>query len=135
MFVTNGYMTVEALEKIAPYLDAANVDLKSFREEFYRKDCGARLEPVLECITCMREKGIWPEITTLVIPGENDSEEELDDLAAFVARTGTDIPWHISRFQPGYRWQDRSSTPRETLDRAARAAASHGIEHVHLGNV
>ncbi|MBE0480035.1 MAG: AmmeMemoRadiSam system radical SAM enzyme, partial [Dehalococcoidia bacterium] len=100
VFVTNGFMTREALDTIQPYLDAANVDLKSFREDYYKTICKARLKPVLDSITYMKELGIWVEVTTLIVPGSNDSEEELNDIAGFIAALDRDIPWHISRFHP-----------------------------------
>ncbi len=134
-FVTNGYMTRECLETIRPYLDAANVDLKSFRDEFYRKHCRARLAPVLESIAAMKEMGIWVEVTTLVIPGENDSEEELDRIAAFLAETGKEIPWHVSRFHPDYRLGACPPTPLATLRRAREIGKSHDLRYVYLGNV
>ncbi len=135
LFITNGYMTGEALGMIRPYLDACNVDLKSFRDEFYRKHCSARLAPVLESIRCMREMGIWVEVTTLIIPGQNDSREELDDIARFLAETDTRIPWHISRFHPDYKLTDAIPTPLETLRLARDLAADHGLRYVYVGNV
>ncbi|MBD3241313.1 MAG: AmmeMemoRadiSam system radical SAM enzyme [Chitinivibrionales bacterium] len=135
VFVTNGYMTGEALETIRPYLDACNVDLKSFRDEFYRTRCGARLEPVLESIKRMRELDIWVEVTTLVIPGQNDSREELDSIAGFLAETDPRIPWHISRFHPQYKLTEAASTPLETLHMARDLGIAHGLRYVYLGNV
>lgn len=135
VFVTNGYMTGEALETIRPWLDAANVDLKSFRDEFYRRDCKAHLQPVLDTIRRMREMGIWTEVTTLVIPGENDSDKELGQIARFLAETSPDIPWHISRFTPQYQFTDREPTPLETLLRAREIGRNHGIRYIYLGNV
>lgn len=134
-FVTNGYMTKEAIDLIAPYLDAANVDLKSFRDEYYRKICKARLEPVLESIKYMKELNIWIEVTTLVIPGENDSEEELNDIAEFLAKLDPEIPWHISRFHPDYQFTDHEATPLETLKKAYRIGQDHGLRYIYLGNV
>jgi pyruvate formate lyase activating enzyme len=134
-FVTNGYMTKEALEAINPYLDAANVDLKSFREDFYRKICRARLQPVLETIRLMKKLGIWVEVTTLVIPGQNDSQEELTNIAKFIAEVGVDIPWHISRFHPDYKFDTSPSTPLETLKEAREIGEQQGLYYVYLGNV
>jgi len=134
-FVTNGYMTKEAIDGIRPYLDAANIDLKSFRDEFYREICKATLQPVLDSIKYMKEVGIWVEVTTLVIPGSNDSEEELNDIAEFIAKTGTDIPWHITRFHPDYKWTDNVPTPMETLRKASRIGKKNGLKYVYLGNV
>lgn len=98
--------------------DAANIDLKSFRNDTYRSVIGARLDGVLDSIKYMKSKGIWIEITTLVIPGMNDSEAELSDVANFIVETGRDIPWHISRFTPRYKMSDRQPTPIKTLQRA-----------------
>jgi pyruvate formate lyase activating enzyme len=134
-FVTNGYMTPEALETIQPYLHAANVDLKSFRDETYRRVIGGRLEPVLESIRLMKQMGIWVEVTTLIIPGMNDSHEELRDIARFVASTGVEVPWHVSRFHPDYRMQDRKATPLETLRMARQLGGEAGLRYVYCGNV
>jgi len=134
-FVTNGFMTGEALETIKPYLDAANVDLKFFREESYQKICKARLQPVLESISKMRELGIWVEVTTLVIPGLNDSEEELRDIARFLASVDRDIPWHLSRFHPDYEYLDKQATPVATLRKARDIGKSEGLRYIYLGNV
>lgn len=136
VFVTNGYMTEEALEQAAPFLDAANVDLKSFRPEFYRDVCGGRLKPVMETLIRMVKKGIWVEVTTLLIPGLNDQPEELRDLARFLSEDlGPDIPWHISRFHPDYRMTDRPPTPVATLNAARRIGLSAGLRYVYTGNV
>ncbi len=134
-FVTNGYMTGEALNTIQPYLDAANVDLKAFKDETYRKVCGARLEPVLESIRLMRELGIWVEITTLVVPGMNDGDEELAGIAGFVAGLDPAIPWHISRFHPDFEFTDAPATPLETLRRAAEIGRRTGLQYIYIGNV
>ena len=134
-FVTNGYMTREALETIRPYLDAANVDLKFFSEENYRKFCGAKLAPVLETIRTMQEFGIWVEITTLLIPSLNDSKQELQDIASFIASVGCEIPWHISRFHPDYKATDLSSTPAERLEEAYEIGKKAGLRYVYRGNM
>jgi len=135
LFITNGYMTAKALQLIRPCLDAANVDLKSFRDEYYRRVCGARLRPVLDTIRRMKEKGIWVEITTLVVPGENDSREELEDIARFIAGLDRGIPWHVSRFFPMYQYDDASPTPERTMRMAQEIGREAGLEHVHLGNL
>jgi len=135
VFVTNGYMTAEALRTIRPYLDAANVDLKSFRDEFYRSMCKARLQPVLDSIRLMRELDIWVEVTTLVVPGQNDSSEELSSLARFIADVDPDIPWHISRYHPDYKYDDSPPTPVDTLRRAARIGRDAGLRYIYVGNV
>ncbi len=135
VFVTNGYMTRQALDTIKPYLAAANVDLKSFRDESYRTTCKARLQPVLDTIAAMKELGVWLEVTTLVIPGENDSDEELGEIAAFLARIDGDIPWHVSQFHPDYQFDHRGPTPVETLKRARDIGRRAGLRYVYLGNV
>jgi len=135
MFVTNGYMTAEALKEIRPFLDAANVDLKAFRDETYKKICQARLQPVLDSIVLMRKLGIWVEVTTLVVPGLNDSDAELADIARFLASTDRNIPWHISRFHPDYEYHDAPATPLATLRRAAEIGREKGLRFIYTGNV
>ena len=135
VFVSNGYITPEALRKIKPYLHAANIDLKGYTDEFYKKICGARLQPVLDAIRLYRELGIWIEITTLVIPGHNDSEEELDGIARFIKSVGEEIPWHVSRFHPTYQLTDKPPTPVETLVQARRIGLDAGLRYVYEGNV
>jgi pyruvate formate lyase activating enzyme len=135
VFVTNGYITPEALREIKPYLHAANIDLKGFRDDFYRTICGAKLQPVLDAIRLYREYGIWIEITTLIIPGHNDSDEELAGIARFIKTVGEDIPWHVSRFHPTYRLIDKPPTPVETLQRARQIGLQEGLRYVYEGNV
>ncbi len=135
VFVTNGYLTSEAIETARPYLDACNVDLKSFREGFYKERCRARLQPVLDAVRKMRELDIWVEITTLVIPGQNDSEEELSDIAGFIAQTDPDMPWHISRFHPDYQLEDAYPTPVSTLELARSLGMEAGLRYIYIGNV
>jgi pyruvate formate lyase activating enzyme len=135
VFVTNGFMTPEAVDVIAPYLAAANVDLKSFRDEFYKKQCGARLKPVLDSLKKMKERGIWLEITTLLIPGLNDSNEELKDIAAFILSLGAETPWHISRFHPQFKRLETPSTPIDSVHRACLIGKEAGLKYVYSGNV
>ena len=136
VFVTNGYMTGEALEMISPYLDAANVDLKAFAEDFYKTYCQARLAPVKETLKRMKSLGIFVEVTTLLIPGLNDDRKELEALAAFISDSlGADTPWHISRFHPTYRLTDRPPTPVKTLDMARKIGITAGLKYVYTGNV
>jgi pyruvate formate lyase activating enzyme len=135
IFVTNGYMTEEALRTLHPHLHGANVDLKAFREEFYRERCGAKLEGVLSSLKVMKELGVWVEITTLIIPGLNDSEEELRELALFIASLGKEVPWHISRFHPTYKMLDRSPTSVRILERARKIGLEAGLRYVYTGNV
>jgi len=135
VFITNGYMSRQALDAIAPYLDAANVDLKSFREDFYREQCGARLQPVLDTICRMKELRIWVEVTTLLIPGFNDSDEEIGATADFLCSIGTETPWHISRFHPRYQMLAGKITPVEEIRKAANVGKSRGLKYVYSGNV
>jgi pyruvate formate lyase activating enzyme len=135
VFVTNGYITPEALEVIRPYLHAANIDLKGFSDDFYKKICGAKLKPVLEAIKLYKKLGIWIEITTLVIPGHNDSEAELRQIAEFIGSVGKDIPWHVSRFYPTYKLTDQPRTPVKTLQRAREIGIESGLRYVYEGNV
>jgi pyruvate formate lyase activating enzyme len=135
VFVTNGYITEEPVRAIKPYLDAANIDLKSFREDFYKEMCGAHLKPVLDCIKFMKYLGIWIEITTLVVTGKNDSEDEFKDIAGFIAGIDPGIPWHISRFHPDFKYLEAGPTPIETLKKAEGIGKKAGLKYIHLGNV
>jgi len=136
IFVTNGYINPEPLEYIQPYLDAANVDLKSFRDGFYKRLVGARLAPVLDALKLMKKLDIWIEVTTLVIPGENDSEAELTEIASFIKNElGVETPWHISRFYPHFHLRDHAVTPVATLNRAREIGLEQGLRYVYLGNV
>ena len=135
VFVTNGYMTSEALETINPYLDACNVDLKSFREDFYKKICHGHLEPVLDSIRLMRRLNIWVEVTTLVIPDENDDENELTDIARFIADVDPNIPWHLSHFRPDYQFTDSRPTPLDILRKASSIGKREGLRFIYIGNL
>jgi pyruvate formate lyase activating enzyme len=135
VFVSNGYMTREAMEAIGPYLDAANVDLKAYSDHFYSEQCGAHLKPVLKTLEEMKERDIWLEVTTLLIPGLNDRPDELRQLAAFLASLDPEIPWHISRFHPTYRLTDCPATPVETLHMARDIGYEAGLHYVYTGNV
>jgi pyruvate formate lyase activating enzyme len=136
IYVTNGFMTTEALEMIAPYLDAANVDLKSFRDEMYREYIGGQLQPVLDNLRRMKALNIWLEVTTLVIPDLNDEPQELRDIAQFIAQElGPETPWHISRFRPSYQVTDRYPTPISTLREAQTIGLEEGLHYVYVGNI
>jgi len=135
VYVTNGYMSEESLDLISPYLDAANVDLKGMSDKFYQELCQARLEPVLENIQTMHDNGIHIEITNLVIPGYNDSEEDLKALVEFVADVGVEIPLHFTRFYPHYHMKQVPPTPVATLEKAQKMAMETGIKYVFVGNV
>jgi len=135
IFVTNGYMTHEALEMISPYLDAANVDLKSFNDEHYRKVCGARLEPVLDALKDMKRMGIWVEVTTLLIPTVNDSEDELRGIADFILLLGPETPWHISAFYPTYKMADLPRTSANLIRKGREIGLQAGLRYVYSGNI
>jgi pyruvate formate lyase activating enzyme len=136
IYVTNGYMTAEMLDTFQPYLDAANVDLKAFRDETYQRYVGARLQPVLDTLKRMKALGIWLEVTTLVIPGLNDDPAELRDVAQFVAHElGPETPWHLSRFFPAYKMTEVPPTPMATLQRVREIGREAGLRYVYGGNV
>jgi len=136
VFVSNGYMTTDAIDKIAPWLDAANIDLKAFSETFYKEQCGARLEPVKQSLTYLKARGIFLEVTTLLIPGLNDSTAELKAMADFIVYTlGPRTPWHISRFHPAYNMPDVSPTPMGRLTEAYEIGKKAGLKYVYIGNV
>jgi len=135
VFVSNGYITKEPIDKIQPYLDAINIDLKSFSDKFYKKICGARLKPVLDSIKYYHKRNIWVEITTLIIPEENDSEKELKQIAEFIASVDINIPWHISRFHPDFNMTDKSYTPTDTLHKAYNIGKKAGLKYIYVGNV
>ncbi len=136
VYVTNGYMTVEAVEALAPMLNAFRVDIKAFNDTFYREICGARLEPVLASTERAHELGMHVETVTLVIPGLNDDPEEIDGLVRWVIdHLGPDTPMHFSRFHPDYRMQDRPATPVTTLERIYERARDLGLRYPYLGNV
>lgn len=134
VFVSNGFMSKEVTALLVPYLDAINIDLKGFSNRFYHDVCGGRLEPVLESIQRMHEAGVLVEVTTLVIPGHNDSQEELEQIAAFLVSVDPSIPWHVSGFYPTYKMTDRSPTPAETLLQARTIGLKAGLHHVYTGN-
>lgn len=136
ILVSNGYQSPQSLAALKGRVSAANIDLKAFSGDFYRRQCGARLAPVPANLRRMREFGWWLEVTTLLIPGLNDGTEELRRLARFIARDlGTDVPWHISRFHPAFRMRDRPPTPPASLERAARIGKDEGLAFVYLGNL
>ncbi len=136
VYVSNGYMSLECLEMITPYLDAINVDLKGYTDALYTRYTGAHLEPVKRNIAFIaQETDIWIEVTTLVIPGLNDADEELRAAAEWLASVDPDMPWHISAFHPSYKMLDRVRTPVETLERAYKIGKDAGIKHVYVGNV
>jgi pyruvate formate lyase activating enzyme len=135
--VTAGYISPKPREELFAAMDAANVDLKAFTEEFYAKTCGAHLEPVLETLEYLvRETAVWVEITTLLIPGLNDSDPELDALTRWIGDClGPDVPLHFTAYHPDWKMRDRPGTPAETLRRARGIATRNGLRWVYTGNV
>jgi len=132
-FVSNGNGTPEVLDYLEPRLDLMKIDLKAFRQARYR-ELGGVLKHVLATIEGVRERGIWLEVVTLVVPGFNDSEEELGEMAAFLAGVDRDLPWHVTAFHPDYRMNDRGGTPVPTLRRAHDRGREAGLRHVYAGN-
>jgi len=135
VFVTNGFESVYEIEDMKQWVDACNVDLKSFKPEYYKKVLKGNLEDVLDTIKRLKDAGIWQEITTLIVPGDNDSDEELTKIAEFIAGVDTNIPWHISRFHPDYKVKDKAPTPMQTMIKAYEIGIKAGLKYVYLGNV
>lgn len=136
IMVSNAYFSAEAFAELDGLIDAANFDLKSFSDTFYKDYCGARLKPVLQSIGRAVKAGWWVELTTLLIPGLNDSKDELAALAAYIVNElGADVPWHVSRFHPAYKMTDRPVTSAESLELALEAGAKAGLRYVYAGNV
>ena len=136
ILVTAGYVCQEPLKDLLPYLDAANIDLKSFSDDIYMKVSGGHLQPVLNTILAMRDAGVWIELTNLVIPGINDDLKMIRQMCQWIASNGlADNPLHFSRFFPRYKMQDIPPTPIQTLKAARLIAQEEGIRHVCLGNV
>ena len=134
IFVTNGFMTKECLEMIEPYLDAANIDLKSFSDETYKNKMGGRLKPVLDNIKLMKDLGIWIEVTTLIIPGLNDSDKELRGIAEFLVEIDPGIPWHISAYFPTYK-SKIPPTGSDIINKALKIGKDSGLKYVYGGNI
>ncbi|RJQ50348.1 MAG: AmmeMemoRadiSam system radical SAM enzyme [Nitrospiraceae bacterium] len=134
VFVSNGYTGPEAVKAIAPYLDGNNIDLKG-DDEFYKKICGARVQPVLDTIKLMKELGVWVEVTTLVIPAYNDSEKTINDIIDFILSVDPAIPWHVSQFYPTYQLMDCPRTPVETLKKIRDMGMRKGLKYVYTGNI
>lgn len=133
--VSNGYINEKPLRELCKVIDAANIDLKGFSEEFYKQSCKATLAPVLKSLKTLKEEGVWLEITNLIIPGRNDSPEMIEKMSAWIAKElGKDTPLHLSAFHPDYKLTDASPTPRATLEKAHNIAKKH-LDHVYLGNI
>lgn len=136
IMVSNGFMSRACLDALGGRIDAANIDLKAMRDDFYHRVCGARLRPVLQNLVTIRKLGWWLEVTTLIIPGLNDTPEELRELADFLVKElGPDTPWHISRFHPDFAMRDRPPTPTRTLALAWDIGREAGLRYVYVGNV
>jgi pyruvate formate lyase activating enzyme len=135
IFVTSGYISEAPLRELATVLDAANMDIKFFKEKSYRHISQVRMQPILDAIRLYHELGVWVELTTLVIPGLNDTEEELQAIADFVRSVGVEVPWHVSQFYPAYKMRDVPVTPLETLRRAGEIGRAAGLRYVYEGNV
>jgi len=134
VFVSDGYESKESFELIKNYIDAINIDLKSFSDDFYKNICGARLQPILDSIKRFHKANIWTELTTLIIPNHNDSEKELKQIAEFIASIDKNIPWHISRFYPMYKMLNTPETPLTTLKKAYEIGKKY-LNYVYIGNV
>jgi pyruvate formate lyase activating enzyme len=135
IFVSNGYMTREAAEALSSILEGINIDIKSFSESFYRQTCGGGLQQVLDNVRFFFEHGVWVELTTLVIPGLNDSDDELRSIAGFIASCDPAIPWHVSAFRPTFKMTERPPTSAESLLRARQIGLEAGLHHVYVGNI
>lgn len=134
-FVSNGYMTPEAVDKIAPYLDAINVDLKAMNPKIYKEFCGAKLEGVLETLKYLSKTKIWVEITTLIVPTLNDDNKQIQDAAEFIFSLNPGIPWHISRYHPDYKFFSAPATPVQTLINARETGKKTGLRYIYTGNL
>ncbi|WP_041955811.1 AmmeMemoRadiSam system radical SAM enzyme [Sulfurospirillum arsenophilum] len=136
IFVTNGFESSEVIDDMIGIIDAANVDLKSFNHDYYKKELGGGLEAILENLKHFKRNGIWIEVTTLIVPTKNDSDVELNAIASFIAKElGAQTPWHISAFHPDYHEQGLPATSIETLKRAESIGQSAGLKHIYIGNV
>ena len=136
VFVSNGYMSRQAIDAAKPWLDGINIDLKAFTEQFYKDLCKAHIQPVKDNIEYIaRHTDIWMELTTLLIPGKNDSVDELKSIAEFIAGVSVDIPWHVSRFYPQYKMTDVRPTDGAVLERAYDIGKEAGLRYIYIGNL
>lgn len=135
VYVSNGFMTKEMIDD-ASFLDVARIDLKSFSDEFYKKICGGRLEPVLENLKYFKKKKIWTEVVTLLVPKQNDSDKEIKQIAEFISHElGPETPWHISAFHPDYKMADGERTPLATMEKAYKIGKEAGLHYIYVGNI
>jgi pyruvate formate lyase activating enzyme len=134
VFVSNGYIGAEAANKVIPVLDGINIDLKG-DDQFYRRVCGARIEPVQNNIKLFWDAGVWVEVTTLIIPGYNDSDEQLRGLAKFLASVSTDMPWHVSAFYPMYKMREVPPAGAELLRKGVKIGREEGLKYIYAGNI
>jgi pyruvate formate lyase activating enzyme len=132
--VTNGYLTIESIDLLSKYIDAMNIDLKSFSEDFYKKNCKAKLSPVLDTIRVAHKRKIWIEITTLLIEGENTTDDEIRNIAKFISSIDKNIPWHISRFFPMHKMKNIPPTSLDILKKAQIIGKEEGLNYVYIGN-
>jgi len=136
VYVSNGFESNEVIDDMDGIIDAINIDLKSFNPHYYKKALGGNLQKVLENIKCFNKKNIWMELTTLVVPTKNDSDEELDQMASFIStELGQDVPWHITAFHPDYKDMDLPETSLESLKRAYAIGKSYGLNYIYIGNI
>ncbi len=135
VMVTNGYQSDRTVGAMRGLIDAVNVDVKSFSDSYYRRFCGARLQPVLDTVRHMHAAGMHVEITTLLVPGLNDDEEEIRGIARFIASVSPEIPWHITRFHPDYEARDIAPTPPESIKKSLETAAEEGLRYLYAGNI
>ncbi|MEK7085836.1 MAG: AmmeMemoRadiSam system radical SAM enzyme [Patescibacteria group bacterium] len=135
VFVSNGYESEECLKFMRGWCDAINIDIKAYSDKFYSQFCGAKLKNVLDTVKMAWAMGFWLECTTLVIPGLNDSDKELSDIAKYIAGISVEIPWHTTAFHPFYKMNDRDSTPASTLLRAHEIGKKAGLKFVYSGNI
>jgi len=136
VYVSNGFMSPQTIALLARWLDAANVDIKAFSDEVYRKHIGARLQPVLDACSLLKQAGVWLEITTLLIPGLNDDEAQIRGLTRYIARElGAETPWHVSRFFPQYKYQNTDATSVGSIEKAMEIGKAEGLRYVYAGNI
>jgi pyruvate formate lyase activating enzyme len=136
LMVSNGFISEYGLDCLDGLIDAANIDLKAFNNNFYEKYCGAKLKPVLDTLKRMKKKNIFTEVTTLLIPGKNDSDKEINEAAAFIKNElGEDTPWHISAFRPTFRMTDVPPTPSSSIYKAIETGTKHGLKYIYSGNI